>query len=243
MGKESGLGHELYVDGWDLSDDIGSVSRLGGGCAVLDLTGIRQLAFERRGGIRDGSIEASSWFNPTGAHAALSTLPTTDRVVSYLAGTAPGRPAACLIGKQPNYDPTRNADANLPIAFATQGNGFGLEWGEILAARAAHAGATNGTPVDLAASTSFGLQAYLHVHAFTGTSVTVVVQDSADGSTDWQPVTGAGFTAVSAAPAAQRIQTARDATVRRHLRIASTGTFTSATVSVIAVKNVIAAAF
>lgn len=245
MTIETGLGHELYVDGVDLSDDIGSLSRIGGGHAVLDVTGIRSSAHERRLGKRDGSIQAQAWFNPaTGAaHEVLSTLPTADRIVSYLTGTTPGRPAACLIGKQPNYDPTRNADASLPIAFATLGNGAGLEWGEVLAARAVHSGPTNGTAVDLAAETSHGLQAYLHVFAFTGTDMTVVVEDSADGSTGWATVTGATFTQVTAAPAKERIETGRSQTVRRHLRVASSGTFTSATIGVVVVKNTVAVAF
>lgn len=247
MSVETGLGHELYVDGNDLSDDIGSVARIGGGAAVLDVTGIRHLARRRRGGKRDGSIEAQAWFNPDpGApHPVLSTLPRTDRIVSYLTGTAVGRPAACLVGKQPNYDPTRNADASLTFAWSTLGNGFALEWGEVLAARAEHAGPTAGAGLDLAATTAFGLQAYLQLHAFTGTSITVAVQHSDDdGGTDpYADIPGAGFTAATAAPAAERVQTARTESIKRWIRLNSTGTFSAATLSVVAVKNEVAVVF
>lgn len=250
MTVESGLEHELYVDGNDLSDDIGSASRIGGGPAALDVTGIRHSAHRRVGGIRDGSIAAQAWFNKDtgGPHPVLSTLPRIDRVVSYLTGTALGRPAACLVGKQPNYDPTRGADAQLTIAFETLGSRAGLEWGEVLAARAAHAGPTAGAGLDFGAgvgTTAFGLQAYLHLHALTGTDITVAVQHSDDdGAVDpYTDITGAVFTTAAAAPAAQRVQTARTESIKRWIRINSTGTFTAATVSVIAVKNELAVAF
>lgn len=76
-------------------------------------------------------------------------------------------------------------------------------------------------------STAFGLQAYLQVTAFTGTSVTVTLQDSADNSS-WANIASAAFTAVTAAPAMQRLAIANTATVRRYVRAITSGTFTSA---------------
>jgi len=76
--------------------------------------------------------------------------------------------------------------------------------------------------------TAYGAQAYLSVTAFTGTSVTVAVQDSADGST-WAAVTGLTFTAATAAPYTQRLATANNATLRRYVRAVTTGTFSAAT--------------
>ena len=89
---------------------------------------------------------------------------------------------------------------------------------------------------------AFGAQAYLQVTGFTGTSVTVAVQDSADGSS-YTAVTGLTFTAVTAAPAWQRLATAGNATVRRYLRVATTGTFSSATFAVALNRNLSATAF
>ena len=89
---------------------------------------------------------------------------------------------------------------------------------------------------------AYGAQAYLQVTGFTGTSVTVAVQDSADGSS-YSPVTGLTFTAVTAAPAWQRLATAGSATVRRYLRVATTGTFSSATFAVALNRNLSATAF
>ena len=100
--------------------------------------------------------------------------------------------------------------------------------------------ATNGASLDLAASTSFGAQFYLHVTAFTGTDVTIKIQDSADDSS-FTDLTAGAFTSVTSGPQSQRIQTARNATVRRYLRVATatTGGFTSVSFVVTAVKNTV----
>lgn len=85
--------------------------------------------------------------------------------------------------------------------------------------------------------TAFGGQGYLQVAAFTGTSVTATIQHSADGTT-W--TTLAAFTAVTAAPAFQRIAVANTTTVNRYLRVSSTGTFTNAVFAVAFDRNVVA---
>lgn len=244
MAKTGGLGDNLYVDGYDLSGDIGAVSSIGGGPAVIDVTAINSSAMERIGGLRDGRIEYSAFFNDAAArsHVVLSALPTADRIITYCRGTTLGNPAACLVAKQLNYDPTRAADGALTIAGQTQGNGYGLEWGQQLTAgKRQDTTATNGTSVDHTASTSFGWQAYLQVFSFTGTSVTVTVQDSADNSS-FAGFTGSAFTAATAL-GSQRIAGAAGSTVRRYLRVATTGTFSEATFSVVFIKNTVAVAF
>lgn len=234
MAKQSGLGDNLYIDGVDISGDVGSLGQIGGGNSPIDVTGIDKSARERLGGVRDGTIAFSAFFNPTGAHLALSALPTTDRVLTYCRGTSLGDPAASFVAKQIGYDPTRDDSGSLTIAVSAQANGYGLEWGrQLTAGKRTDTTATNGASIDTAASASFGLQAYLHVFAFTGTSVTVKLQDSADNSA-WADVSGAAFAAVSAV-GAQRIAVA--GTVRRYLRAVTTGTFSNAVFSVNAVKN------
>lgn len=241
MTKQTGLGARLFVDGYDLSGDTQSLGRIGGGPAPIDVTGIDKSAPERIGGRRDGGIDWVSHFNPATdqAHLVLSTLPRTDRIVSYWQGTALGSPAAVCTAKQITYDPTRGADGALTMAVSAQSNSYGLEWGvQATAGRRVDTSATNGSSVDLGAASSFGLQAWLHVFAFTGTSVTVKLQQSSDnGAGDaFADVTGGGFTAATAA-GAQRIETARDQAVERYLRVVTTGTFTSADFAVIVTVN------
>lgn len=86
--------------------------------------------------------------------------------------------------------------------------------------------------------TAFGAQAYLQVTQVTGTSVTVTVQHSPDNST-WSTL--AVFTAVTAAPATQRLTAS--GTVGRYLRAISTGTFSAASFAVAVAVNQVATAF
>lgn len=253
MSKQSGLGDNFYLGGYDLSGDVGALGRIAGGLAgTQDMTGINKEAFERKGLLRDGGIDWTSFFNPDSvaggdstdqAHTVLSTLPTTDRTITYCRGTTLGNPAACLIGKQLNYDPTRGADGSLTIAVQSVPNGFGLEWGtQLTAGKRTDTGATNGSSVDFGSgSTEFGLQAWLQVFSFTGTDVTISLEESSDdGSGDaFAAVTGGSFTQVTDAPTTERIQTARDQTVERYLRVvtSTSGGFTECTFAVVVTRN------
>lgn len=239
MSKQSGLGDNLYVGGYDLSGDIGSLSRIGGGPAPLDVTGIDKSAPERIGGLKDGAIEFNSFMNDsTGqAHNRLRTLPTTDVVVSYFRGTTLGNQAASLVAKQINYDGTRAADGMLTFQTQALGNAYGLEWGTQLTAgkRTDTAATSPATGVDFLASSSFGWQAYLQVFSFTGTSCTVTLQDSANNSV-FAGFTGSAFTAATGVTT-QRLEGAAGSTVRQYVRAITTGTFSECTFAVMFVKN------
>ncbi len=252
MTKRSGLGQAFYLGGYDLSGDTGAGDEIGGGLAgTQDVTGIDKSAIERVGLLRDGRLNWTSFFNPEKAadipgttrdhsHAVLSSLPTTDRHMMWATGTSIGSPAACMVGKQIDYNPTRGADGSLTISVSSQANAYGLEWCELATAgiRTDTTG-TNGASLDLGTgSTAFGLQAYLHVFAVTGTSVTVKLQESSDnGAGDaWADVTGGSFTAATGV-GAQRIQTGRTQTVERYLRVVTTGTFTNARFAVAVARN------
>lgn len=242
MSKQSGLGDALYIAGYDLSGDIGQLGGIRGGPATLDVTGIDKSAFERIGGLRDGSIDYTAFFNPTAgrAHSRLSTLPTSDVIISYFRGTTLGGSSANLVAKQLDYNPTRADDGALTITVSNQGNAYGLEWGtSMTAGKRTDTAATNGSSVDFGTgSTSFGLQAYLHVFEFTGTSVTVKLQESSDnGAGDaWTDVTGGAFTAATGITS-QRIATATNLTVERYLRLVTTGTFSNAVFAVSVNRN------
>ncbi|WP_097921741.1 hypothetical protein [Streptomyces sp. wa1063] len=242
MSKQGGLGDHLYIGGFDASGDIGAVNRVGGGPAVLDVTAINKYAMERIGGLRDGGIDYTAFFNPGigGAHAKLAALPTTDVLMTYVRGATLGGPVACCVAKQLNHDGTRGDDGAFTFAGATQGNGYGLEWCTgLTAGQRIDTTATNGVGVDFGTGpTAFGLQAYLHVFALTGTSVTVKLQESADngGADVWTDVVGGAFTA-AAGVTSQRIETARGQAVERYLRAVTTGTFTSAVFAVAVNRN------
>lgn len=238
MAKEGGLGDRLLVGGYDLSGDTNSVE-VTGGAELLEVTGIDVSGKERIGGQRDGGIKWLSFYNPTRAHPVLSLLPTTDVQIGYLRGTTLGGPAACLIGKQPNYAGKRAANGAFTFDLEATANAYGLEWGaQLTAGVRADTTATNGTGIDQAAATTYGAQAYLQVLAITGTSVTVKVQDSADNSS-WADVTGLTFTAATAV-GTERLATSNTATIRRYVRAITTGTFTAASFNVVLARNDIA---
>jgi hypothetical protein len=251
-GKTSGLGDQLLVGGYNISNDVGSLSRVHGGLSkTQDVTGIDKLAHERLGLLRDGGLGFNAFFNPAAApaaHAVLSTLPTADVPVIYNRGTTKGNAGAGCIGKQINYDPNHNQDGSLLVAVEVQANGFGLEWGYQVdgGLRTDSTATSPATGIDVTdsvtVSTAFGWQAYLQVTAFAGTSVTVTLQDSADNSA-FTSLTNGAFTAVTAAPASQRIAGGATDTVRRYIRAITTGTFSNAVFAVIFVRNISATAF
>jgi hypothetical protein len=244
MAKSSGLGDNLYIAGFDASGDIQQLGAIGGGPALLNFTPINKSAYERQGGLRDGRIEYTAFFNHVavtgGTHEKLAALPRTDQIVTYCRGTALGDAAASLVSKQIGYDPSRGDDGMLTFAVSAQANGFGLEWGQQLTAGVrTDTAATNGTGIDTAASASFGGQAYLQAFSFTGTDVTVKIQDSADNAT-FADVVGFGFTQITGStPLAERIALGNTATLRRYLRAVTvtTGGFASLAFAVNVVKN------
>ncbi len=241
MTKQSGLGARFYVDGTNLSGDVGSLTRMNNGLAVWEVPGVDREAQERQHLLRTGGCEFSAFMNRAvgAAHPTLKTRPTADRIASYLHRATLGASAFGLVCKQLNYDPTRTKEGALTWSVTAESNNYGLEWGKTLTAGSkTDTAATNGTAIDTAASANFGLQAYLHVSSFTGTNVVVKIQDSADNNT-FADVPGAAFTTIVSGPQAQRLATSRTETVDRYVRAVTTtaGGFTSLVFSVIMVKN------
>ena len=75
-----------------------------------------------------------TWTTQGTEHDALSVLPRTDTIASYFRGTTLLNPCASILGRQMNYDPTRDATGNLTMAVEVQSDGYGLEWGVQLTA-------------------------------------------------------------------------------------------------------------
>lgn len=244
MAKKSGLGAQFWVDGFDLSNDTGSINSLGSPRGVLDLTGLNKEAYERILSTKDGNIDWTSFFNPTAVvqqHAALKTLPLTDRLISFAQDDAIGAAVGSLLAKQMNYDPTRNQDGSFTIGINAQANGFGLEWGELLTAGArTDSGAANGAALEspTGAATAFGLQAYCHLIAFTGTSVTIALQgDDNVGFASPTAVTGGSFGALTVPRTGYRLATSNVQSIERYLRVVTTGTFSNAVFVVHVTRN------
>lgn len=221
MAKRTGLGGAFYVEGLDVSGDTNELGRVAGGPSPLEVTGIDKSAYERIAGKLDGGIELTSFFNDASdqAHDAWSGLPTTDVVATYLIGTTLGDPACGLVAKQANYDAARGEDGSLTFDVSLLANGYGLEWGYALTAGIeTDTDAANGSAVDRGSASDLGMAAYLHAFDFSGTDVTVTIQDSANGSTGWADVFS--FTEITGStPLAERIVTSSATeNVKQYLR-------------------------
>ncbi len=241
-GKQGGLGDRFAVDGIDLSGDVNTITT-GAPLATQDVTGMNQKGMARIGLNRDGSLTWNTFFNvdPGAAHETLKTLPYGNRIVCYYNTDTLGAPAVGQVSKQVDYNPTRAQDASITLAVSALASGYGQEWGrQHTAGPRADTTATNGTGVGALSglASAFGLQAYLQVYAFTGTSCTVKLQESSDNGVGdaWADVVGGAFAAATAI-GAQRIETARTLAVERYLRVVTTGTFTACTFDVVVVRN------
>ena len=242
MSKQGGLGDNFYVDGIDVSNDMGNLQTISTPRTNGVITGIDKYAFERKLLKRDGVISGQAHWNPAGAQLAFNDLPTADRIFSYFRGAAIGSPVASMVAKQINWDGSREAEGLFPFAFNAQANAYPLEWGEQLTVgKRTDTVATNGSSFDGGAATAFGAQFWLHLFAFTGTSVTIKIQDSADGAA-WLDLAGATFGALSAVTAL-RIQLGLTDTVRRYMRVVTTGTFSNAVFAVQGTRNAHLVAF
>jgi hypothetical protein len=227
MAKKSGLGQQIFVNGYDLSGDIAAIDNAGSPRELLDITALNASAHERVMGLSDGNIGVSSWFNDATEqeHAAFSGLPTTDRIVMWAFGATRGDVAACLVAKQINYDGSRGTDGSLSFTIDTQANGVPLEWGNTLTTgKETHSSATTSTSRDDGATTGYGLVGILSVTDVDSGTVTVNIQQSADNVTFANIL---GFVAVSAAaaPTAQRLTLS--GAILRYLRVSTTGTFSN----------------
>lgn len=236
-GKSSGLGAALWVGGYDVGASTNSLSRISGGNTPFVTTDITQLAASRVGGQRDGGMDIVSYWNADAgaSHDAYSSLPRTDVVATYVAYTpAIGVPCASCIGKQINYDPNRGEDGSLLLNTTVQANGYGLQWGFLATAgmrtdtAATAAAAVTALDQGSVSPGAYGLVMFVHLKAFTGTSVTIKLQESSDDGADaYADVTGATTGALSSAPQAVRVATGA-IDVERYLKVVTTGTFSNA---------------
>jgi hypothetical protein len=231
----------LYLQGLDLSGDVGAINTIRASRSVLDVTGIDKGGIERILAIGDGEISFNTFFNDGAAanragatgssFLALSALPTTDVIAMVLKGTTAGDAVFCLSAKQVNYDWTRGQDGSLVGTIQLLGAaGVPLEFGKLLVAKTTHASATDQTGIDFGAQTTSGAVGYLqHFSAATGT-VEYDLEDSAnstngvDGS--WANLLAFSDVATPYAAIAQRVEVS--GTVDRWTRASTNGTFTNA---------------
>ena len=241
MAKSSGLGMRLYLQGLDISGDVGAINSIHASMAPLEVTGIDKSAVERIIGRHDGEITFNVWFNDAAAanRAAsagssffvLSALPTTNVLALVLKGTTRGDTVWAITAKQVNYDWSRNADGSLQGTVQLLGAaGFPLENGKLLVAKTTHASATDETGINHGSQSTVGAVGFLqHFTALTGT-VEYDIEDSSDSTNGvdgiWANLLPFVDVATPYAATAQRV--AVNGTVEKWTRASTNGTFTGA---------------
>lgn len=244
MSKQTGLGDQLYVAGYDIAGDVQSISSLSTPIATIELTGINKSAYERGYGIADASGEFVSFFNKAddAQHEVLSALPRSNGHIMYCRGAVQGNAAVGAVGKRTDYAGTRGDDGSLTFSVPFSGDGSVLDWcTQLTDGKVTVTGAGNQDGVDLGGggSKSFGWQAYLQVFSFTGTSATVKLQTSSDdGAVDtYADLTGGAFATVTARTAERLVSSSATATVEQWVRVNVAGTFSSLAFAVIFNRN------
>lgn len=235
MAKKTGLASLFYVHGYNLSGDVGALSSIRANKGSIESTGIDKSAVERLLSLGDGMIEFNSFFNDAAlaSHAALKAVPTTDVIAMYVQGGAVGDQAACLVGKQNNYDHDRGQDKSLVATIQVEANASPLEWCDMLTAgEDTFASSGTGASKDDGAGTSDGIRAYLQVVDIASGTPTVTIEESSDDGAGDAFTTLLSFAAVAdgGEPTAER-KTATG-TVERYLRLNVTGTFSNADILV-----------
>ena len=231
MAKSSGLGMRLFIGGYDLSGDVGAIDNISTPRGVLEVPGIDKSAMERVLTHADASISFTSFFNKTGdAWALLSALPTAEQTVLVLKASTREASALGMTGRQINYDPSRPADGSLSISTQVQGSsGVAPGWGLMLTAgKETHASAGSTAGINNLSSTSQGLGIWAHAFSLSSGAPTLIVEDSANGSV-W-----ATLQTLTINGAREHEYIVKSGTIRQHLRITTTGSFSNFAVAVMA---------
>lgn len=243
MSKQTGLGDQLFVSGYDIGGDIQSIGNLATPVATIDLTGITKSAHERGFGLADSAGEFVSFFNDAddAAHEVLSNLPRANSHIMYLRGAGQGRQSFAMIGKRTDYAGSRGDDGSLTFNVAAAGDGSVGEWCvQLTDGKITHTAADAEPGVDLGAGApAFGWQAYLQVFAFTGTSATISLETSADDGVGdpYAALTDGTFTTVTGRTVERLESSSATAAVERYVRVVTTGTFSSLVFAVVFNRN------
>ena len=230
MAAQHGKSSAVLVDQYDLSAYLNSIDATAS-VETAEVTAFGATAKAYIPGLRDGALSLSGfWDGAVGAvdevlaAALAAAAPKVVTLAVAGVGTIGNRAILCVADETSYGTQATPADA-VAIAAEFQPTA-GLWHGVVLQDLSAETTATNTASVDNAAASSAGYLANLHATAFTGTNITIKVQDSSDNSA-WTDL--ATFTVLTAAGAEQKTATGA---VKRYLRVLWTGTFTSCTFAV-----------
>lgn len=219
---------DVYGKGYDLTPFIRSGS-MKGSRSTAEKSALGDIAHSFDGGLQAGEFSASGRYSDgTGeiqrrAEAMLGTA--GQNLIVIPAGDALGADAMALMGTTIKHDVSIPAEDMVDISIDAMST-VGVDLGRVLWPLSATTTATNSvTAVDTGAAWTNGAAGYIVCTATTSATITVTIQDSADGAAGWADIMT--FTAITGANTEQRVTCS--GVVRRYLRAAWTGTITSTT--------------
>lgn len=192
MTKQTGLGDRFFLDGFNISGDVGAIQSVLMSSEMIDVTGTDKSARERLVGLGDSEMTFNAWYN-TALNASHDQLKTKadNRHAIYMRGSTAGVPVAAMVASQANYNVTRGDNGAMAISAQVMNkSGDLLDWGQALT----DGPETSTAPEELAvvhddqfaAGSSGQLIAYLQVLALTGDDVIFRLRHS-DYVTDTLP--------------------------------------------------------
>src|SRR5262245_47400595 len=132
MAKSSGLGGNFYVNGFDLSGDVGMIQTVRDSGSLLDITAIDKSAYERLQGLGDSEISFTAFFNDATGQAFPALKARGATHVTYAKGTTLGDAEWSHVCKQATHDGARGNDGSLAFTVQTMGSdGNGLRAGRM----------------------------------------------------------------------------------------------------------------
>lgn len=233
MAAVTGHKSAVFQDGYNLSAYFNQLDNEMN-AKELDTTAFGATARTRIGGIKDGSASMSGMFD-SGTNAVDQLLAAgvgndTGRIMTLTIGASTAGARARLFKTKPNnYQIGQPADDLITVQADLELDG-GILAGDLISALATQTLAVfTGASVDCGVSTADGGFIHLHICA-ASTAITVdsiVVQDSADGST-WAHLATV-CSAVAATTGATRYEIPETTQIDRYLRTVSTLTGSDAT--------------
>lgn len=238
MAKISGLSQKFYLVqtgangvGSDISGDVGSIDTCVLTQADINDTGIDKTYMERLSGLQDANLSYTGFFNIAsgGGFAVAKPLVGTDGAAIWATSSAEGADAYCVEGLIDTFPVNRANNGSLTLKPKILVDAGVAGWGRI-AMNATDTSGTTHANIDGGASSSFGCAIFAILLGFTGTSVTLALQDSADDSSFAALSPALSLTFTGSGTGFAYAATTTTATLRQYFHIVTSGTFSSAQV-------------
>lgn len=248
----SGKDAKLVVKQFDLSTYFQEVVS-GSAADEIDVTTFGSAFRSFIGGLADGSMTLSGFFDPTaiaggvgGSDAVLNDAlddPAPFATTFFPAGFATiGNPAFLLKAVEARYETGASIGAAVPAAAALAGAG-GTRWGRVLATGAAvtpSATVVNNTGHDnpQQAATTKGLSAHIHALSNSYNQITTVrIEHSADDTTYTNDLGPAGAplqtTFAATTVGAARLEVPIGTSIKRYVRLSYVGSAGTGTIAIL----------